>query len=130
MTIAAWCLFAFFIIAYLPRVGSNRGAIAQEGTYDNITPRVQQQRLTGAGARAQAAHQNALEAFAPFAAAIWAAHAFGVDALVRDSLAAAFVGLRLVYWYAYMKDWGNGRSIVWALAWLIIAALFVLAGLG
>ena len=129
MTIAAWCVFAFFILAYLPRVGSIRGAIAQEGAYDNITPRAQQARLTGAGARAQAAHQNALEAFAPFAAAVWAAHAFNADAMLRDGLAVAFLAVRLVYWRAYVADWGNGRSIVWAIGWFTTAGLFLAAAL-
>ncbi|MBK1637503.1 hypothetical protein CKO24_00325 [Rhodothalassium salexigens DSM 2132] len=129
MTIAAWCVLAFLIIAYAPRAGSIRGAIAQEGRYDNINPRAQQARLEGAGAKAQAAHANSLEAFAPFAAGVWAAHAFGADPMIRDGLALAFVAVRLVYWRAYVADWGNGRSVVWALGFLITVALFVAAGL-
>ncbi len=126
MTIAIWCLIVFLLMGYGVRWWSIQGAIALEGRYDNSDPRQQQQRLTGKAARAQAAHLNSLEAFAPFAAAVLVAQSFSGLEVWRDALAAAFVAVRLVYLQAYLADWGNGRSAVWALGFLVMLALFLL----
>ena len=126
MTIAAWCLLAVFLLIYLPRFAAIRGAIAQEGDYDIINPRAQEARLEGRAARAQAAHLNAVECFAPFAAAVWVAHAFDADPALRDGLAVAFVVARVVYIPAYLNDWGYGRTGVWAVGWFATIALFIL----
>ncbi len=126
MTIAVGCVIAFLAIAYGVRWWVIRGAIAQEGRYDNSLPRIQQARLTGRAARAQAAHLNSLEAFAPFAAAVLVAQGYSELDGWRDGLALAFVVLRLVYVQAYLGDWGSGRSLVWGLAFLVTIALFCL----
>jgi len=126
MTIAAACLPILFFLAYAIRWPAVKGAIAQEGKYDNIEPRKQQARLTGKAARAQACHQNTLEIFAPFAAAVWVAHAFSDWAALRDLLAVLFVLSRGVYVYAYLNDWGNGRSVVWIVGWLLVLLLFLM----
>lgn len=126
MTIALWCVLIFLAMAYGVRWWSVKGAVAQEGRYDNSLPRAQQARLTGRAARAQAAHQNALEAFAPFAAAVLVAQGYsGLDVL-RDALAVAFIAVRLGYAWAYLADRGTLRSTIWALGMLIVIALFLL----
>lgn len=129
MTLAAWSLLAALIIAYLPRIGSIKGAVAMDGAYDNLDPRAQQARLKGSGARSQAAHQNALESLPGYVAGIWVAHTFGADPAIRDGLAIAYLVLRLVYWYAYVREWGAGRSLIWAASMICIIALFVFAAL-
>lgn len=60
MTILIICLF---IAMVLPIVAKIPVAIAMNnaGGYDNNHPRAQQAKLTGFGARALAAHQNAFE---------------------------------------------------------------------
>ncbi|GAB5468891.1 MAG: MAPEG family protein [Rhodospirillales bacterium] len=130
MTVAIWCLLLFLIVSYGVRWWSIKGAIAQDGSYDNSLPRQQQARLTGLGARAQAAHQNSLEAFAPFAAAVILAQSFSSLDVWRDGLAIAFVALRLLYVLAYLRDWGNGRSMIWAAAFIVNLALFLLPAFG
>ncbi len=126
MTLAIWCLIVFLFMAYGVRWWSIQGTIALEGHYDNKHPRQQQQRMSGKAARAQAAHLNSLEAFAPFAAAVLVAQSFSDLAVWRDGLAVAFVAVRLVYLQAYLADWGNGRSAVWAVGFLVMLALFLL----
>ncbi|MEO1194473.1 MAG: MAPEG family protein [Pseudomonadota bacterium] len=130
MTIAIWCLVLFLIISYGTRWWSVRGAIELDGHYDNSLPRQQQARLTGKAARAQAAHQNSLEAFAPFAAAIIIAQGFSSLDVWRDGLAIAFVAIRILYIQAYLGDWGNPRSLIWVLGFLVNLALFLLPAFG
>lgn len=124
MTIAAWCILAAYILAYLPRAASIKGAMAQDGAYEINDPRAQQARLTGTPARAQAAHQNMLEGFGPFAAAVILAHLFNADAGLRDGLALAYVAARLIYWRAYVKAWGYGRSGLWIGIQIIVIVIF------
>lgn len=126
MTIAIASVIAFLFIAYGVRWWVIRGAIAQDGAYDNNQPRLQQAGLKGKAGRAQAAHQNSLEAFAPFAAAVLVAQGYSDLDAWRDALAVAFVVVRLVYVQAYLGDWGNGRSLVWSVGFAIMLALFCL----
>jgi len=126
VTIAVWCIILFLVLAYGTRWWAVRGAIAEEGHYDNSLPRQQQTRLTGVAARAQAAHLNALEAFAPFAAAVLVAQLYSDLDGLRDGLAVAFLGVRGLYLWAYLADWGNPRSLIWALGFFIVLALFLL----
>lgn len=130
MTIAIACVIAYLFVAYGVRFWVIRGAIAQDGAYDNNHPRIQQASLTGRPGRAQAAHQNSLEAFAPFAAAVLVAQGYSDLDGVRDALALAFLAVRLIYIQAYLGDWGNGRSLVWSLGFLIVLALFCLPLVG
>ena len=95
MDIAIWCLIATFFLIYAPRLPAIQDALRQEGHIDLAHPRLQQARLTGRGARAQAAHLNTVEAFAPFAAALWVSYHYGVDAGLRDGLAITFVIARV-----------------------------------
>lgn len=125
MDIAIWCIFIAFMLIYAPRMAAIRGAIDQEGRYDLAEPRPQQARLTGRGGRAQAAHQNSVEAFAPFAAAVWIAYHGGTDALLRDTLAVIFVAARGLYIFAYLADLNPWRTVVWTVGALATIGLFV-----
>ncbi len=126
MTIAGWTLLVAFLLIYLPRGRAIRGAIRAEGRYDILEPRAQQARLEGKAARAQAAHQNMMEAFAPFAAAVLLNHILPSDAVWRDGLALVFIAARLLYYPAYLNDWGYGRTAVWAVGFLAVIGLFLL----
>lgn len=125
MDISIWCLLVAFMMIYAPRMPAIKGVIEAEGRYDLSNPRAQQARLTGLGARAQAAHQNSIEAFAPFAAAVWVAHYGGTDPLVRDTLALIFVGARGLYILAYLKDLNPWRTAIWTIGVFSVIALFV-----
>lgn len=130
MSVSIWCVILFLFVTYGVRWWAVRGAIAQEGRYDNSLPRQQQARLTGLAARAQAAHLNSLEAFAPFAAAVLVAQGYSQLDGLRDGLAVAVLLLRGLYCWGYLGDWGHGRSLVWALGFLATLALFLLPAFG
>ena len=123
--ISIWCVFAVFVLIYLPRFATLKGTLRQEGHIELGYPRIQQARLEGLGARAQAAHLNTVEAFAPFAAAVWVAHHYGVDAGLRDLLAVTFVAARVLFILAYLADLNPWRTVIWSVGHLFIALLFL-----
>ena len=123
--ISIWCVIATFVLIYIPRLPALRGTLRQEGQIDLGHPRIKQARLVGSGARAQAAHLNTVEAFAPFAAAVWVAHHYGVDAGGRDLLAVAFVTSRVLFILAYLADLNPWRTVIWCVGHLFIALLFL-----
>jgi uncharacterized MAPEG superfamily protein len=125
MDITIWCLIATFFLIYAPRLPAIQDALRQEGHIDLAHPRLQQARLTGRAARAQAAHLNTVEAFAPFAAAVWVAYHYGVDAGLRDGLAVAFVAARVLFIAAYLADLNPWRTLVWSVGHLAILGLFI-----
>ena len=114
------------VLIYIPRFFVARGQAQQPEGYDNAHPRAQQAKLSGVAARAHAAHQNAIEAFAPFAAGVLACKLSGVDADQVAALSMAFVTLRIVYLLLYLKNLATPRSIVWILAFLLTLALLAL----
>mgnify|MGYP005876324677 CR=1 FL=1 len=129
MTIAAWCLLAAFILIYAPRGPALRGILEQEGHYDILEPRAQQARLKGKALRAMGAHQNMIEAFGPFAAAVIMAHFLEADPLWRDGLALLFIAARILFIPAYLRDWGYGRTAIWAVGLIATLILFILPAL-
>ncbi len=122
-----WCVFAAFLLIYLPRLPALRATLAAEGHIDIANPRQQQARLSGFGSRAQAAHMNSVEAFAPFAAAVWAAHHSAVDSTLRDGLALLFIAARVGFIGAYLADLNPWRTLVWTVGFVVVIALFVAA---
>lgn len=123
MTIAYWCVLAAGLMPFLfTAIAKGSG-----GRYNNRTPREWQARLEGMPARAHAAHLNAFEAFPLFAAAVIIAHLRQVPQETLDLLAVAFIVLRLAYGFIYMAGYPRTRSFVWALAFLCVIAMFVLA---
>ena len=80
--------------------------------------------------RANAAHLNAFEAFAPFAAGVLMAQAAGVDHARIAMLAVAFVLLRIAHGVLYLADVPLARSLAWMGGYACVVALMVLAALG
>jgi uncharacterized MAPEG superfamily protein len=117
---------AAFALIWLPRMFVLRAQIKAPGGLDNNNPRDQQAKLDGFGRRANAAHSNSFEAFAPFAAAVIVAHLSHADEHWSSILAIAFVGLRCVYIAAYMGDKASLRSGVWLLGLGATSALMLL----
>lgn len=126
MTTPFICVLAAFVLIYVPRffVASAQAKLP-EG-FDNRNPRAQQAKLTGMGARAQAAHLNSFEGFAPFAAAVFVAHLAGADPTWSAILAAGYVASRVLYLALYIGDVAVGRSLVWILGIIMIFGLFLL----
>ena len=99
-------------------------AVANKGSYDNHTPRNQQDALTGKGARLRAAHYNAIESFPPFAVAVLVASIADQTTLLMHGCAAAWCVCRLAYQWAYASDRGTLRTTVWAGSVLANLGLF------
>jgi uncharacterized MAPEG superfamily protein len=98
---------------------------AKAGGVDNHAPRRDLAQLTGWRQRADWAHRNHFEAFAPFAAAVIIAELAHVSQGFIDADAAAFVVLRIAYTALYIADRPSLRSLVWALGFIAVLALFV-----
>jgi len=114
--------FGLVLLAHVPVIVAKwkRG-------YDNKNPRRQASALEGWGARAWAAEQNAIEAFAPFAAAVIIAHLAGADPQRSALLAYVFIGARALHLVTYLVDLDYLRTALWFMGVLAISGLFVLA---
>lgn len=121
MTHADLCLFAALIIAYLC-IGAAKAGGRKD--YDNARPREPAFYAQGWRSRALGAHQNGLEGFPFFAAAVLLAEFRGAYQPAIDGLALAYVIIRLVYVAAYFGDRALIRSTVWTLGFLVNIALF------
>ena len=117
MTILIVCLFLALLLPILAK-GPVAFAMAKLGGYNNNHPRAQQSKLTGFGARALAAHQNAFESVILFAPAIILALATGNIQQEIVVLAVIHVIARLLYNIFYLLDISLLRSIVWVIATL------------
>jgi uncharacterized MAPEG superfamily protein len=98
-------------------------AMSKLGGYNNNRPREQQQELTGFGARALAAHQNAFESLILFTPAIILAIATNNTQMSVCVFAIIHVVSRILYNLFYLVDWHLLRSIVWAIATLASYAI-------
>ncbi len=123
-------ILAAFLLIYVPRQVVSLEMKKQEGGYNNNDPRAQQARLEGLGRRALAAHQNAFEAFAPFAAGVLAAMQRSPRETAIVASCIVFAVVRTVYMIAYLADKAALRSGMWGLGMLAIAHLMVLAIIG
>lgn len=124
MTVAYLCILAAALLPYvwvgIAKAGGKR--------YDNADPRAwlakqEQPRVR----RAHAAHDNAFEAFSPFAAAVLMAQFAGVDTARITALALAFVALRVLHGLFYVYNKPRFRSLVWLGGLVCVVALMVMA---
>ena len=115
MTILIWCLFIAATLPYLAK-GPVAYAMNKLGGYDNAHPREQQSKLTGFGARALAAHQNAFESLLIFAIAVLCALATNTVTDSIKTLAIVHLVARVAYNLLYLMNIGTLRTIVWAIS--------------
>src|SRR3974377_1228157 len=130
MTIPLWCLV---VATFLPLVWAVAGQgfrHRQFGNLDNSHPRLQQARLTGAGARALAAQQNALEALAMFTPPVVIAQLNGATTGHAAAAAMLFIAARIVHGCFYISNLSTLRSLSWAVGTGAVIWLFVLAAQG
>jgi uncharacterized MAPEG superfamily protein len=126
MTTPFICVFLAFLLIYAMRGPAMLAQYRRPEGYDNKHPRQQQAKLEGWGARAAAAHQNAVEAFGPFAAAVVVAHLAGLDPRRATLLSVTFVVSRVLYNIAYLANLDYLRTAIWSVGFLATAGLFVL----
>lgn len=124
MNVAYWCVLVAALLPY----GWVALAKRSGQRYNNRDPRPWLARQDNPLVqRANAAHLNAFEAFAPFAAGVLMAQAAGVPAGLVQALALAFVGFRVLHGVFYLTALHWLRSLAWVggfacVAWLMVSA--------
>ncbi len=103
------------LLPYLARIPVAK-AMQEMGGYDNHLPRVQQAKLAGLGARANAAHYNSFEALQVYLAAFVASIAANLADPTQQTLAWVFVAARILFILFYLMDKALLRSTVWTIA--------------
>lgn len=127
MTVPLWCLLIVTFLPFLWAFTAVHLRRRQFGFIDNRHPRQQQAQLTGAGARAVAAQQNAWEALAMFTAAVFAAHVNGATAGQAATAGMLFVAARIAHGLFYLADLDKLRSLAFGVGAGAVIWLFVLA---
>jgi len=97
------------------------------GKVDNKHPRQQYAQLTGAGARAVAAQQNAWEALAMYAPAVLVAHILGVTGSNVSLACGIFIVARVLYLIAYIANKDIIRSLLFMVGLASVISLYVMA---
>ena len=122
---AYWCVLVAAILPYVWVLIAKRSA----PNFNNRNPRAWLAKQDGnyKVQRANAAHLNAFEAFAPFAAAVLMAQVAGVDPSQVALLALTFIGLRVLHGLFYLFDVPALRSLAWLGGFVCMAWLMVLA---
>jgi uncharacterized MAPEG superfamily protein len=127
MTIVVACLLIAVLMPYVLAGIGARYKAQQFGTVDNNNPRAQSAQLTGVGARAVAAQQNAWEALAVFTASLAAAFLAGVAGASLALPALTFVAARIAHAFCYLRDLASPRSACFFVATLACLWIFVKA---
>lgn len=122
MTIGYWCVLVAAVLPYLFTLLAKSG-----GRYNNYAPREYLEKLEGFRKRAHWAQLNSFEAFPAFAAAVIIAHLAGTQQSTIDTLAIAFIIIRLAYGAMYLANLAVLRSLVWMAGLGVVVALFVTA---
>lgn len=126
MSIAYWCILVAALLPYVWAFVAKRGP-----RYDNHDPRGWLARQDDPRAhRANAAHLNAFEAFAPFAAAVLMAQSAGVDPALVATQSLIFVALRVLHGIFYVTDLHLIRSVAWMAGFACVLWMMVAAALG
>ncbi len=115
MTTLIWCLFIATLLPLLAK-GPVAYAMNKLGGYNNQHPREQQNKLTGFGARALAAHQNAFESLIIFVPAILLAITTQHTDTNIALLAIIHVCARILYNLLYLINIDKLRTLVWGIA--------------
>jgi uncharacterized MAPEG superfamily protein len=123
MTLAEWCVFGALLL-YLLTIVSIKWTRFRR--FDNSRPRDPGFYQDGLSQRALGAHQNGIEAFPFFAAAVLLAEFRVAPQNLINELSILFVIVRSAYVLTYVGDRPALRSILWALGFVITAAIFFL----
>src|SRR5215470_12344535 len=123
MTIAEYCVFAA-VALYLLTIVPIKWMGFRE--YDNSRPRDPAFYEDAIRARALGAHQNGIEAFPFFAAAVLLAQFRGAPQNLINELAVLFLIVRVAYVLTYVGNRPRLRSILWNVGFIINVAIFFL----
>ena len=123
MTIAEWCVFGTLLL-YLLTIGSIKWIGFRR--FDNSKPRDPAFYEGPIAARVLGAHQNGIEAFPFFAAAVLLAEFRSCPQRLIDELAILFLIVRIAYVFTYLGNRPTLRSILWNIGFAINVAIFFL----
>ena len=123
MTVAEWCVFASLMLTLLS-IASVKWL--RFGRFDNSRPRDPAFYESPLAARALGAHQNGIEAFPFFAAAVLLAEFRACPQNLINELAVLFVIVRVAYVFTYVGNRPTLRSILWSIGFAINIAIFFL----
>jgi uncharacterized MAPEG superfamily protein len=121
MTIAEWCVFGTLMLYLLTIVPIKWIRFRR---YDNARPRDPAFYDDPLAARALGAHQNGIEAFPFFAAAVLLAEFRNSPQNLINELAVLFLIVRIAYVFTYLGDRPTLRSILWSVGFAINLAIF------
>ena len=121
MTVAEWCVFGTLMLSLLSIAPVKWIGYRQ---FDNARPRDAAFYQDPLRARALGAHQNGIEAFPFFAAAVLLAEFRGAPQGLVDELAGLFLIVRIAYVLTYLGDRPTLRSILWSIGFAINIAIF------
>lgn len=126
MTVAEYCVLTI-VAVYLLTIVPFKWIGFRD--YDNARPR-DPAFYQGIRARALGAHQNGIEAFPFFAAAVLLAEFRHSSQNRIDELAVLFVIVRVAYVLTYIGNRPSLRSILWNIGFAINVAIFFLPLIG
>src|SRR5258708_33765582 len=121
MTIAEWCVFAS-VMLYLLTIAPIKWLGFRQ--FDNAHPRDPAFYDDRIRARALGAHQNGIEAFPFFAAAVLLAEFRGAPQNLINELAVLFLIVRIAYVLTYIGNRPRLRSILWNVGFTINILFF------
>ena len=121
MTVAEWCIFGSLML-YLLSIASVKWIRFRR--FDNSRPRDPAFYEDPIAARALGAHQNGIEAFPFFAAAVLLAEFRACPQRLIDELAVLFLIVRIAYVFTYLGNRPTLRSILWNIGFAINVAIF------
>lgn len=124
LSIAYWCVFIACGLPYAAAWAAKAGGF---GPADNAAPREWAAKQNGWRARANSAQANSFEGLPFFIGAVIIAHQLGAAQSRLDLFAAVYVALRVLYLVLYIRGVPTLRSAVWALAFMVNAAILFIA---
>ena len=123
MTVAEYCVFGVVALYLLTIVPIKWIGFRQ---YDNSKPRDPAFYEDAIRARALGAHQNGIETFPFFAAAVLLAEFRGAPQNLINELAVLFLIVRIAYVLTYIGNRPSLRSILWSIGFAINIGIFFL----
>src|SRR6202007_1873343 len=121
MTVAEFCIFGVVAIYLLTIVPVKWFSSRQ---YDNSKPRDPAFYEDALRSRALGAHQNGIETFPFFAAAVLLAEFRASPQNLIDELAVLFLIVRIAYVLTYLGNRPRLRSILWNIGFIINLGIF------
>jgi len=123
MTIAEYCVFGALLLYLLTIVPVKWMGHRQ---FDNAKPRDPAFYQDAIRARALGAHQNGIETFPFFAAAVLLAEFRAAPQYLINELAVLFLIVRIAYVLTYVGNRPSLRSTLWSVGFLIHIGIFFL----